>query len=161
MGKIVVYHGDESVRINFFDVSYDLSTLLEEASGVLGKEAGEIEPVFESFTSKNPQDIPGNPEINTETDLKEALEVCEYANAQDREEAVAAWLSVENWDQERFEECYIGEFDDEYEFGKYLSELGEEIPKRLQNYIDYEKYANDVLTGWDAWSEGHHYFWSY
>ena len=47
--------------------------------------------------------------------------------------------------QESFEEAYQGEWDSEEDFAENLAEETMEIPKHLEYYIDYEKFARDLF----------------
>jgi len=47
--------------------------------------------------------------------------------------------------KEGFEEAYQGEWDSEEDFAENLAEETMEIPKHLEFYIDYEKFARDLF----------------
>ena len=47
--------------------------------------------------------------------------------------------------QESFEEAYQGEWDSEEDFAEDLASETMEIPKHLEFYIDYEKFARDLF----------------
>lgn len=61
------------------------------------------------------------------------------------------------FDADRFIESYIGEYNSPEDFAReYCGELLE-IPEHLEFYIDWEKYARDLLIN-DYWELDGHYF---
>ena len=57
----------------------------------------------------------------------------------------AEHVGIEYATKEAFEEAYQGEWDSEEEFAENLAEETMEIPKHLEFYIDYEKFARDLF----------------
>lgn len=57
----------------------------------------------------------------------------------------AEYEGVEHATLERFEEAYAGEWDSEEDFAENLASETMEIPKHLEYYIDYEKFARDLF----------------
>ena len=62
-----------------------------------------------------------------------------------------AWCAYANYEgldyatKENFEEAYQGEWDSEEDFAEDLAGETMEIPKHLEFYIDYEKFARDLF----------------
>lgn len=57
----------------------------------------------------------------------------------------AGYVGIEYATKENFEEAYQGEWDSEEDFAENLAHETMEIPKHLEFYIDYEKFARDLF----------------
>ena len=57
----------------------------------------------------------------------------------------AEWVGLDYATSEDFEEAYSGEWDSEEEFAEDLMGQCYEVPKHLESYIDYEKFARDLF----------------
>lgn len=92
----------------------------------------------------------------------EAWEVLKAFEEHD-EGAVRAFLYLQGeWDKERFEEMYRGEYESwEAMAEDLLEETGEinEIPEGLRFYFDYEKYARDLRLNGDFVEHEGYFFW--
>lgn len=65
------------------------------------------------------------------------------------------------WDGDRFNECYRGEYSSDTAMAEeFLDETGGlgSIPENLRWYFDYEKFARDLLIS-DMFESNGHYFW--
>lgn len=81
------------------------------------------------------------------------------------EDAVNAYCSLfGDWDKDKFQDCYHGEFGSWEDMAEQLlEETGElnEIPERLRNYFDYQAYARDIRLGGDMCEHDGHFFWNH
>ena len=93
--------------------------------------------------------------------------VWELAEAFDKydEGAVRAFLDLFDgtWDEDKFNECYHGEYSSWINMAEeWLEETGElnDIPEHLRYYFDYEAYARDMRLGGDMCEQDGHFFWN-
>lgn len=82
---------------------------------------------------------------------EEAFQWAKDFGEADRDIQSAMWAFVDmfsEWDKEKFEESYIGEYDsDEDEAMHYIDEIGgvEQLPQTTkQTYFDYERFGRDL-----------------
>lgn len=63
--------------------------------------------------------------------------------------AYADCIGVEHATEENFEETFCGEWDSELAYAEDLFDecYSHEVPSYIQNYIDYESFANDLFMG--------------
>lgn len=91
-------------------------------------------------------------------------EFWDYMNHEADEGAKAAYMACFNeWDGDKFNERYRGEFDSwEAMAEEFAEETGmlDEIPENLRYYFDFERYANDMRLGGDMCEDDGHYFWN-
>lgn len=87
---------------------------------------------------------------------EEAFEWAKDFAEADNDTQCAMWAFVDcfgEWDKQKFEDSYIGEFDsDEDEAMHYIEETGgvEELPQTTkQTYFDYEAFGRDLRLGGD------------
>lgn len=68
------------------------------------------------------------------------------------------------WDKDKFQDYYHGEFDSWEDMAEQLlEETGElnEIPEHLRNYFDYQAYARDMRLGGGMCEHDGHFFWNH
>lgn len=68
------------------------------------------------------------------------------------------------WDKDKFQDCYRGEFSSwEDMVEQLLEDTGElnQIPEHLRNYFDYQAYARDMRLGGDICEHDGHFFWNH
>ena len=92
-------------------------------------------------------------------------EFWDYMNCDIDDSVKEAYMYLfDEWNEERCNDTYIGEFDNRTRMAKYLvDELGMlgEIPESLQYYIDYDAYGLDLELGGDVGEHNDHYFRTY
>jgi len=54
---------------------------------------------------------------------------------------------IEHADENRFNECYQGEWSSETAFAEHIFDECIEVPAAAAGYIDYDSYANDLFMG--------------
>ena len=68
----------------------------------------------------------------------------------------------DEWNEERCNSTYIGEFDNRTKMAEqFVDEMGllSEIPENLQYYFDYEAYGRDMELSGDVFEHNRHWFW--
>lgn len=139
----------------------------EEIEEELTKEGFELDGIDEELFI---QDIDGidakdmNCDYIHPKDLFELLSEADVISNDYNYEMMSAFLEVRNWDDftNRVKGCsdwtddiYLYKNEDWYDLGYNLMHECYQIPEFLENYIDYERYANDLkYDGFEEYSEG-------
>ena len=146
--------------------TFDLSNMGKEeyltaisewlASVDLKRDDGEVR---EEWNVADIEDIPrnfvGDYDLDDEFwEYKEALEAS-HLDAEVFAAAMAAGIDLDS-----VEDRYRGEYRNDYEFAVELFDelYAHEVPEFMQNYIDYEAYARDLMM--DFTEADGHYFWN-
>jgi len=91
-------------------------------------------------------------------------EFWDYMNYPADEDAKAAYCACfGEWDADRFNERYRGEFRSWKDMAEsFADEMGylSDVPDHLQYYFDYEKYANGIRCSGDMVEDNLHFFWN-
>lgn len=84
------------------------------------------------------------PNMGENPDLEKVIEVAEKIEEEgfDKINAFLEVYSIEDLDS--FDESYCGEWDSFQEYAEDYFDSCYEVPSHLENYIDYEKFANDL-----------------
>ena len=90
-------------------------------------------------------------------------EFWDYMNCDIDDDVKEAFMYLfDEWNEERCNSTYIGEFDNRTKMAEqFVDEMGllSEIPENLQYYFDYEAYGRDMELGGDVFEHNRHWFW--
>ena len=90
-------------------------------------------------------------------------EFWDYMNCDIDDSVKEAFMYLfDEWNEERCNSTYIGEFDNRTKMAEqFVDEMGllSEIPENLQYYFDYEAYGRDMELGGDVCEHNRHWFW--
>lgn len=126
-----------------------------EACAELHADESDPEYMFQAW-----EDIPDG--FISECSIKD--EFWEYMNHPADEDAKAAYMACfDEWDEDKFEERYHGQFDSWTKMAEELLESTgdlDAIPESLRYYFDYEAYARDMRLGGDMCEHDGYFFWN-
>lgn len=91
---------------------------------------------------------------------EELFNYCKYVeqNPTYTESAYAFVNVFEEWDESKFNDKYLGYFEDYYDLAKYFIDCGcIEIPPEIENYFDYDAYGRDLSFDFSEYDG--YYFW--
>lgn len=102
-------------------------------------------------------------DTNVISDIPEFLERLEGFKDIDIHEVLAFWnyldADIELFNLENFQESYVGQFNSLSDFEYYITSELSSIPSMLENYINYDKFADDLITSGDySVVDGKYYF---
>ena len=90
-------------------------------------------------------------------------EFWDYMNCDIDDDVKEAFMYLfDEWNEERCNSTYIGEFDNRTKMAEqFVDEMGllSEIPENLQYYFDYEAYGRDMELSGDVFEHNRHWFW--
>ena len=92
---------------------------------------------------------------------EELFNYCKYVEQDPTyTESVDAFINVfGEWDESKFNDKYLGYFEDYYDLAKYFIDCGcIEIPPEIKNYFDYESYGRDL--SYDLYEFDGYYFYN-
>lgn len=77
-------------------------------------------------------------------------------------EAKAAFCECfDRWSEGEFQNAFRGHYNSWEDMAEEYMEETMEIPEHLMNYIDYEKFANDLCISGDLVEHNNYFFWNY
>lgn len=91
---------------------------------------------------------------NDFTDLNDYADYCELVE----QHGIAYVLRYEDIGDFDFDEQYSGEWHSEEDFARDLYEQCYDIPDHLDNYIDWERVASDVMMDYSAYDYGGYFY---
>lgn len=125
-------------------------------------EDGDPIPADHEFMFQDWEEIPDRfiSECHIDPEFWDYMEYDDRCNGAAKEAYCACFG---DWDKEKFEERYHGEFDSwEAMAEEFVEETGmlSEIPENLRYYFDFNAYARDMRLGGDMCEDNGHFFWN-
>ena len=100
-------------------------------------------------------------EFYSECSISEELfNYCKYVERYPNySESTEAFVKIfREWDEDKYNEHYLGYFEDYSDLGRYYADCGcIEIPENLRCYFDYEAYGRDISYSFSEY-DGHYFF---